>query len=149
MSAIFAFPDGGTLTATLSPGAKSGVPGLGALVGKGADPTAISVAANINCLWKVIAHGKSAAVCVALRPDSDHGKAPYRTLMRDGTEMRGKVMLFGHWDNECEIPIHIAKAGKRLQRCTHYLNGLPPVGAGIERRAGIRMTEKVNNMPLR
>ncbi|WP_444859833.1 arsenate reductase/protein-tyrosine-phosphatase family protein, partial [Escherichia coli] len=19
-------------------------------------------------------------------------------------EMRGKVMLFGHWDNECEIP---------------------------------------------
>lgn len=39
--------------------------GLGALVGKGADPTAISIAAEHHCLWKVTVHGKSAAVCVA------------------------------------------------------------------------------------
>lgn len=39
--------------------------GLGALVGKGADPTAISVAAEHQLSPKVIAHGKSAAVCVA------------------------------------------------------------------------------------
>ncbi len=28
--------------------------------------------------------------------------------------MRGKVMLFGHWDNECEIPDPYRKAGRRL-----------------------------------
>ncbi len=33
-------------------------------------------------------------------------------------EMRGKVMLFGHWDKNVKSPIRIAKAGKRLQRCT-------------------------------
>ncbi len=114
MSANLPFPDGGTLTATLSPGAESESAGLGALVGKGADPTAISVPQNINCLWKVTVHGKSAVALSQLRPDFDHGKAPYRTLMRMAPEMRGKVMLFGHWDNECESPIRIAKAGKRL-----------------------------------
>ncbi len=63
--------------------------------------------------------------------------------MRDGTGDARQVMLFGHWDNECEIPDPYRKTGKRLQRCTHYLNGLPASGRGIERRAGIRMTEKV------
>ena len=48
--------------------------GLGALVGKGADPTAIMEKRHIERLCEM---------------------AP---------EMRGKVMLFGHWDNECEIP---------------------------------------------
>ncbi len=114
MSAIFAVPRGGTLTATLSPGAESGVRWTRALVGKGADPTAISVAAEHQCLWKVTVHGKSAVACVATTTDFDHGKAPYRTLMRDGTGDGGKVMLFGHWDNECEIPDPYAKAGKRL-----------------------------------
>ena len=48
--------------------------GLGALVGKGADPTAISIAAE-----------HQPQPVSQLRPDFDHGKAPYRTLMRDGT----------------------------------------------------------------
>lgn len=39
--------------------------GLGALVGKGADPTAISVAAEHQLSPKVTVHGKSAAACVA------------------------------------------------------------------------------------
>ncbi|STL53119.1 protein-tyrosine-phosphatase [Escherichia coli] len=39
--------------------------GLGALVGKGADPTLSASPQNINCLWKVTVHGKSAAACVA------------------------------------------------------------------------------------
>lgn len=39
--------------------------GLGALVGKGADLLLSASPQNINCLWKVTVHGKSAAVCVA------------------------------------------------------------------------------------
>ena len=39
--------------------------GLGALVGKGADPTAISVAAEHQLSLEATVHDKSAAVCVA------------------------------------------------------------------------------------
>ncbi|MEO1738255.1 hypothetical protein RB531_3771 [Salmonella enterica subsp. enterica serovar Typhimurium] len=37
--------------------------GLGALVGKGADPAAASVASATICLWKITAQGKFPRVC--------------------------------------------------------------------------------------
>ena len=61
--------------------------GLGALVGKGADPTAISRSLCRN--YDLI-----------LTMEKRH----IERLCEMAPEMRGKVMLFGHWDNECEIP---------------------------------------------
>ena len=66
--------------------------GLGALVGKGADPTAISVAAEHQLsLEGHCARQISRRLC-----------RNYDLILT--MEKRGKVMLFGHWDNECEIP---------------------------------------------
>ena len=61
--------------------------GLGALVGKGADPTAISrrLCRNYDLILTM-------------------EKRHIERLCEMAPEMRGKVMLFGHWDNECEIP---------------------------------------------
>ncbi len=123
------FPDGGTLTATLSPGAESGVRWTGALVGKGADPTAISVAAEHQLsLEGHCARQISRRLCRNYDLILTMEKRHIERLCEMAPEMRGKVMLFGHWDNEVKSPIRIAKAGKRLQRCTHYLNGLPASG---------------------
>ena len=58
--------------------------GLGALVGKGADPTAISVAAEHQ-----------------LSLEGHCARQISRRLCRNYDLI---VMLFGHWDNECEIP---------------------------------------------
>jgi protein-tyrosine-phosphatase len=43
-------------------------------------------------------------------------------------EMRGKVMLFGHWDNEREIPDPYRKSHEALRRFTPYLTSLPNSG---------------------
>ena len=66
--------------------------GLGALVGKGADPCAISVAQAHNLsLDNHCARQISGRMC-----------REYDLILT--MEMRGKVMLFGHWDSEREIP---------------------------------------------
>ena len=71
--------------------------GLGALVGKGADERAASVALEHNLsLDGHVARQVSGRMCREY--DLIHA------LCDIAPEMRGKVMLFGHWDGEREIP---------------------------------------------
>ncbi|WP_314420664.1 low molecular weight protein-tyrosine-phosphatase Wzb [Pseudescherichia vulneris] len=79
--------------------------GLGALVGKGADATATSVAQdNQLSLAGHSARQITGQMCreydLILVMEKRHIAALYEIA----PEMRGKVMLFGHWDGEREIP---------------------------------------------
>lgn len=79
--------------------------GLGALVGKGADAGAIRVAEQHNLsLEEHCAKQVSGKMCreydLILAMEKRHISA----LCEMAPEMRGKVMLFGHWDAEREIP---------------------------------------------
>ncbi|MCE0800555.1 MULTISPECIES: low molecular weight protein-tyrosine-phosphatase Wzb [Buttiauxella] len=79
--------------------------GLGALVGKGADAGAIRVAEQHNLsLEGHCAKQVSGKMCreydLILAMEKRHISA----LCEMAPEMRGKVMLFGHWDAEREIP---------------------------------------------
>mgnify|MGYP003604159391 CR=1 FL=1 len=79
--------------------------GLGALVGKGADERATSVAQeHALSLDGHVARQVSGRMCrdydLILAMEKRHIQA----LCEIAPEMRGKVMLFGHWDSEREIP---------------------------------------------
>lgn len=79
--------------------------GLGALVGKGADDGAIRVAQQHNLsLDGHCAKQVSGKMCreydLILAMEKRHISA----ICEMAPEMRGKVMLFGHWDGEREIP---------------------------------------------
>ncbi|MFP2504135.1 MULTISPECIES: low molecular weight protein-tyrosine-phosphatase Wzb [Buttiauxella] len=79
--------------------------GLGALVGKGADAGAVRVAEQHNLsLEGHCAKQVSGKMCreydLILAMEKRHISA----LCEMAPEMRGKVMLFGHWDAEREIP---------------------------------------------
>ncbi|WP_226571001.1 low molecular weight protein-tyrosine-phosphatase Wzb [Mangrovibacter yixingensis] len=79
--------------------------GLGALVGKHADATAAKVARQHNLsLDGHSARQVSGKMCrnydLILTMERRHIAA----LCEMAPEMRGKVMLFGHWDSEREIP---------------------------------------------
>ena len=79
--------------------------GLGALVGKGADATAIDVAqANDLSLEGHVARQLTGRLCREYDLILAMEKRHIHTLCEMAPEMRGKVMLFGHWDNEREIP---------------------------------------------
>ena len=79
--------------------------GLGALVGKGADPCAISVAQAHNLsLDNHCARQISGRMCREYDLILTMEKRHIHALCDIAPEMRGKVMLFGHWDNEREIP---------------------------------------------
>jgi protein-tyrosine phosphatase len=82
-----------------------GSAGLGALVGKGADERATSVAQHHNLsLDGHCARQVSAAMCREYDLILAMEKRHIHALCDIAPEMRGKVMLFGHWDNEREIP---------------------------------------------
>jgi len=79
--------------------------GLGALVGKGADERATNVAQEHDLsLDGHVARQVSGRMCrdydLILAMEKRHIPA----LCELAPEMRGKVMLFGHWDGEREIP---------------------------------------------
>ncbi|MEW7314347.1 low molecular weight protein-tyrosine-phosphatase Wzb [Buttiauxella gaviniae] len=79
--------------------------GLGALVGKAADEAAMRVAQQHNLsLEGHCAKQVSGKMCreydLILAMEKRHISA----LCEMAPEMRGKVMLFGHWDAEREIP---------------------------------------------
>ncbi|UYU30750.1 low molecular weight protein-tyrosine-phosphatase Wzb [Siccibacter colletis] len=79
--------------------------GLGALVGKGADATAIDVAqAHDLSLEGHVARQLTGRLCREYDLILAMEKRHIHTLCEMAPEMRGKVMLFGHWDNEREIP---------------------------------------------
>ena len=79
--------------------------GLGALVGRSAEATATSGAAEHNLsLDGHCARQISGRMCrdydLILAMEKKH----IATLCEIAPEMRGKVMLFGHWDGEREFP---------------------------------------------
>ena len=87
------------------PGLSVDSAGLGALVGRSAESTATSVAAEHNLsLDGHCARQISGRMCrdydLILAMEKKH----IARLCEIAPEMRGKVMLFGHWDGEREIP---------------------------------------------
>ncbi|HBM2772776.1 TPA: low molecular weight protein-tyrosine-phosphatase Wzb [Enterobacter hormaechei subsp. xiangfangensis] len=79
--------------------------GLGALVGKGADERAASVALEHNLsLDGHVARQVSGRMCQEYDLILAMEKRHIHALCDIAPEMRGKVMLFGHWDGEREIP---------------------------------------------
>ena len=79
--------------------------GLGALVGKGADATATSVAEdNQLSLAGHSARQITGRMCREYDLILVMEKRHIAALCEIAPEMRGKVMLFGHWDGEREIP---------------------------------------------
>ncbi|MNQ95104.1 Low molecular weight protein-tyrosine-phosphatase wzb [compost metagenome] len=79
--------------------------GLRALVGKGADERATSVAKEHNLsLDGHFARQVSGRLCREYDLILAMEKRHINALCEIAPEMRGKVMLFGHWDSEREIP---------------------------------------------
>lgn len=79
--------------------------GLGALVGKGADERATSVAKGHNLsLTGHFARQVTGRMCREYDLILAMEKRHINALCEIAPEMRGKVMLFGHWDSEREIP---------------------------------------------
>ena len=79
--------------------------GLGALVGKGADASAVNVAAShALSLEGHCARQVTGRLCRDYDLILAMEKRHIASLHEMATEMRGKVMLFGHWDNERDIP---------------------------------------------
>jgi len=79
--------------------------GLGALVGKGADERASSVASDHSLsLDGHVARQISGRMFREYDLILTMEKRHIHALCEIAPEMRGKVMLFGHWDSEREIP---------------------------------------------
>lgn len=79
--------------------------GLGALVGKAADASAISIAAEHQIsLDGHCARQITGRMCREYDLILAMEKRHIATLHDLAPEMRGKVMLFGHWDDERDIP---------------------------------------------
>ena len=79
--------------------------GLGALVGKKADATAAAVALRHNLsLDGHCARQVSSKMCREYDLILTMERRNIAALCEMAPEMRGKVMLFGHWDDEREIP---------------------------------------------
>ncbi len=79
--------------------------GLGALVGKGADTSAMDVAQeNQLSLEGHQARQVSGRMCRQYDLILTMEKRHIQALCDLAPEMRGKVMLLGHWDQEREIP---------------------------------------------
>ncbi len=97
--------DGRALVKAISPGADGLFCRSRALVGKGADPCAISVAQAHNLsLENHCARQISGRMCREYDLILTMEKRHISALCEMVPEMRGKVMLFGHWDSEREIP---------------------------------------------
>lgn len=79
--------------------------GLGALVGKGADASAVSVAAAHDLsLEGHEARQITSAMCRDYDLILAMEKRHVASICEMAPEMRGKVMLFGHWDDQRDIP---------------------------------------------
>jgi len=98
-------PTAERLLKTYNPNLTVDSAGLGALVGKGADANALSVAAKHDVsLEGHSARQISARMCRKYDLILVMEKRHIDSLCDIAPEMRGKVMLFGHWDGEREIP---------------------------------------------
>ena len=98
-------PTAERLLKNYQPGLTVDSAGLGALVGKSADERATSVANGHNLsLDGHCARQVSGRMCREYDLILTMEKRHIHALCDIAPEMRGKVMLFGHWDNEREIP---------------------------------------------
>jgi protein-tyrosine phosphatase len=99
------FPHGGAAVEKVSARINGGVSRSGALVGKSADAEATRVAAKNNLsLEGHCARQISGKMCRDFDLILVMEKRHIAALCEIAPEMRGKVMLFGHWDDEREIP---------------------------------------------
>lgn len=99
--------------------------GLGALVGKGADAAAMSVAAGHQLsLEGHCARQVTGRLCrdYDLITAMEKGISPLCTNWRPRCVARSCSSVTG--TTSAKFPTLIAKAARRLKRCTHYLNGL-------------------------
>jgi len=97
--------------------------GLGALVGKGADDSAASVAAIHNIsLDGHCARQISGKMCREYDLILTMEKRHIARLCEIAPEMRGKVMLFGHWDDEREIPDPYRQSRDAFEAVYHLLD---------------------------
>ncbi|MCS2156036.1 low molecular weight protein-tyrosine-phosphatase Wzb [Scandinavium sp. H11S7] len=97
--------------------------GLGALVGKGADDSAARVAAVHNIsLDGHCARQISGKMCREYDLILTMEKRHIARLCEIAPEMRGKVMLFGHWDEEREIPDPYRKSRDAFEAVYHLLD---------------------------
>jgi len=79
--------------------------GLGALVGKGADASAVNLpASHALSLEGHCARQVTGRLCRDYDLILAMEKRHIASLHEMAPEVRGKVMLFGHWDNERDIP---------------------------------------------
>ncbi|ALR77329.1 low molecular weight protein-tyrosine-phosphatase Wzb [[Enterobacter] lignolyticus] len=97
--------------------------GLGALVGKSADDSAMRVAAIHNLsLEGHCARQVSKTMCREYDLILTMEKRHIARLCELAPEMRGKVMLFGHWDDEREIPDPYRKSRDAFEAVYHLLD---------------------------
>ena len=97
--------------------------GLGALVGKGADDSAANIAAQHNIsLEGHCARQLSGKMCREYDLILTMEKRHIARLCEIAPEMRGKVMLFGHWDDEREIPDPYRKSRDAFEAVYHLLD---------------------------
>jgi Protein-tyrosine-phosphatase len=97
--------------------------GLGALVGKTADASAISVAAEHHIsLDGHCARQISGRMCREYDLILAMEKSHISTLHDIAPEMRGKVMLFGHWDDERDIPDPYRKSREAFEAVYQLLD---------------------------
>lgn len=98
-------PTGERLLRTYHPALSVNSAGLGALVGKGADANAVRVAQQHNLsLDGHCAQQISRRMCRDYDLILTMEKRHIAAICEMAPEMRGKVMLFGHWDAKREIP---------------------------------------------
>ena len=97
--------------------------GLGALVGHSADDSAVSIAAGHNIsLDGHCARQLSGKMCREYDLILTMEKRHIARLCEIAPEMRGKVMLFGHWDDEREIPDPYRKSRDAFEAVYHLLD---------------------------
>ncbi len=90
--------------------------GLGALVGREADASALEVARERNLsLEGHCARQVTGRMCRSYDLILAMEKRHIHSLCELAPEMRGKVMLFGHWDNEREIPDPFRKSREAFE----------------------------------
>ncbi len=116
-------PIGERLLKKLFPEKKVSSAGLAAMVNKSADPTAIFIAeSNGLSLEGHIAQQITSALCqeydLILVMEKEH----IDIICRLVPEARGKVMLYGHWNNKLEIADPYRKSQETFEITYQYLS---------------------------
>lgn len=120
-------PLGEQLLKKALPGKKISSAGLGALVGKSADPMAVTVATE-NTISLAGHHAKQLTpeLCREYDLILVMEKSHIDAICKMTPEARGKIMLFGHWINQHEIPDPYRKSREAFEFTYRLLNDSAP-----------------------